>query len=237
MKLRKPSAILIDLDDTLIATSEADVLTGKMLCERYAPRLRVSASDLIEATIQGKSLFRRDSGRRERGRLDLHWARREMVSLALGSLGINQPEVAIEMADAYPEARLVHLLPFPGAIDSLRYFKEAGIRLALVTNGEAESQRQKIERFDLSSFFDCILIEGEVGVGKPDERVFRRALDRLQSTSAEAWMIGDNLDLDVSAAQQLGLLGIWVDSSDSGLPEDSEVIPDCIVQSISELTR
>ncbi len=50
--------------------------------------------------------------------------------------------------------------------------------LGLVTNGAAAAQRAKIERFELARFFDVIVVEGEAGFGKPDPRVFERALAR-----------------------------------------------------------
>ena len=53
------------------------------------------------------------------------------------------------------------------------------MRLALVTNGAASLQRQKIARFELEPLFDLILVEGELGFGKPDERIYRLALNEL----------------------------------------------------------
>ena len=51
--------------------------------------------------------------------------------------------------------------------------------LALVTNGAAETQRAKIERFELAHRFHHIQIEGEFGQGKPELAVYRHALERL----------------------------------------------------------
>src|SRR5207245_470771 len=76
-------------------------------------------------------------------------------------------------------------------LDALR---ARGLPLALVTNGDAVQQRDKIERHDLARYFDAILIEGEFGCGKPEERVYREALRRLGVGSEGAWMVGDPLE-------------------------------------------
>ena len=60
-----------------------------------------------------------------------------------------------------------------------RGVRERAPALGLVTNGAAAPQRAKIDRFDLARFFDVIVVEGEAGFGKPDRRVFERALGAL----------------------------------------------------------
>ena len=110
-----------------------------------------------------------------------------------------------------------------------------GTRLALLTNGAAVAQRRKITRFELADLFDAILVEGELGFGKPDERVYERALSALDVKPSDAWMVGDNLEWDVAAPQKLGLSGIWIDTRGRGLPEQSSVRPDHIVRSLAEL--
>ena len=96
------------------------------------------------------------------------------------------------------------MAPLPDAIETVRWLRESGRRLALLTNGAAAAQRRKIARFEIADLFDAILVEGELGFGKPDERVYLRALNALGVTPADAWMVGDNLDFDVAAPQKLG---------------------------------
>ena len=123
----------------------------------------------------------------------------------------------------------------PGALDTVRRFKAAGCALALVTNGSRRTQRMKIERFGLEPIFDAIFVEGELGFGKPDPRVYELALSRLGYSPAETWMVGDHLEWDVAAPQQLGIYGVWVDAQSKGVPRDSPVRPDLTVRSIAEL--
>ena len=125
--------------------------------------------------------------------------------------------------------------PFPGALDTVRWLRQSGCRLALVTNGSGEMQRGKIVRFGLASLFDAILIEGELGFGKPDPRIYKQALEELSVTAADTWMVGDNLDWDVAQPQRMGILGIWVDARGTGVPDTSDVRPDRVVRGLSDL--
>jgi putative hydrolase of the HAD superfamily len=233
-----PKAILLDLDDTIVALSASADPYWQQVCERFAGQVEgLTPQALFDALKESRTWFWSDSQRHQRGRMDLEAARREIVAHAFSRLGIDAPELTNEIADAYSRERDAGIYLLPGAVEALRHFRERGIRLALVTNGRADSQRQKIERFGLAPFFDCIVIEGEFGVGKPDERVYTHTLARLGLPPEEVWMVGDNLEWDVAGPQRLGIKGIWVDFAGSGLPADSSVRPDHIVGSLAELVE
>ncbi len=114
------------------------------------------------------------------------------------------------IADAYTRAKEEAVAPFDGAADVLRAVREAGFKLALVTNGGAEFQRRKLRRYGLESFFDSIVIEGEWGVGKPHRSVFQRALEVTGTEARQAWMIGDNYEADIVGAARVGIAGVWM---------------------------
>ena len=93
------------------------------------------------------------------------------------------------LAEDFAARRRAACRLFPEALDVLRHLRERSTRLALVTNGDLRHQRDKVERHGLGAFFDVILIEGELGVGKPDPVVYRRALDALRAAPADATMV------------------------------------------------
>ena len=124
---------------------------------------------------------------------------------------------------------------FPGVVDALGHLRDGGVAMALVTNGDRGQQRRKIEQFDLARFFDVILIEGEFGAGKPDDRVYHHVLDRLCIKATEAWMVGDNLEWDVAGPQRLGMRGVWLDPLGQGLPDPPPVRPDFIIRHFAEI--
>ncbi len=228
-----PRALIVDLDDTILdSDSNADDVWLEV-CREFAGRLGVvTAEELHTAVMPSRDWLWGDIERARIGRLDLWQARRDILTRALARLRISNSPVVEGMADRYTVIREEKLKPFPGAIDTLLRLKEAGIRMGLLTNGSSESQRGKVDKHGLAEFFDHIQIEGEFGIGKPDERAFLNALHVLGVSPAEAWMIGDNLDFDIHAAQQVGIYAVWVDAHGDGLPNGTTVRPDRTIRSL-----
>lgn len=233
---QSPSAILLDLDDTILDDTSLVHESWREACAAHASRLApLETASVVDAIRKTSKWFWDDPDRHREGRLQLEAARREVVRLALTDLGITDDELAACIGDAYSRRRDVGMTPLPDAIDTVRWLRESGRRLALLTNGAGVAQRKKIARFELAHLFDAILVEGELGFGKPDERVYRRALEALRAPAGETWMVGDNLEWDVSAPQKLGMSGVWIDVRGRGVPEHSTVRPDHIVRSLAEL--
>jgi len=231
-----PRAVLLDLDDTILDDSSLVHECWHEACAGYANRLApldpVVVADAIRTTSRW---FWGDPERHRAGRLELAAARREVVRLALRDLGIEDEPLAAGIGDAYSYRRDVSMEPLPDAIDTVRWLRDSERRLALLTNGGGPAQRKKIERFGLAELFDVILIEGELGFGKPDQRVYHHALGALDVDPSEAWMVGDNLEWDVAAPQKLGVSGVWIDLRGRGVPHQSGVRPNYVVRSLSEL--
>lgn len=231
-----PRAVLLDLDDTIVAFSAGALPCWQGICERFAPRIPgLTAAALCDAVQESRAWFWSDPERARQGRLDLRTARYTLLGDAFSRLGRPVPEWAQEMADAYAAEREGAVEPFPEALEALRHLKAHGVRLGLLTNGPSRTQRRKIERFGLGELFDCIVIEEEFGAGKPDPRVFLHALAQLHVRAEETWMVGDNLEVDIVPARKLGILAIWVDPGGSGLPATTPIRPDGVVRSLADL--
>ena len=231
-----PEGIFFDLDDTIIAFGVVADQVWKRICEKYASKCELSEANILYKEIKGVSTwFWSDSERHKIGLMDLEKTRREIVSMAFKQLGMDNVSLAHKIADAFSEQREKEIHFFPKAEDTLRYLVDNNVSLALITNGEAQKQRDKVKRFKLERFFKTILIEGELGYGKPDKRVYLRALDDLGLSPEAVWSIGDNLEWDVSAPQKLGIFSIWNEVKGTDLPVASSVVPDRIVNSISEI--
>jgi putative hydrolase of the HAD superfamily len=231
-----PSAMLLDLDDTILASSDVADECWKALCLRYAPELPgVSAEKLYASISQWRHWFWSDAERHRVGRNDLQSARRQIVRMAFEDEGIDAPHIAQDLADAYTIEREKNVRPFPGAIETLQTLHERGIPIVLVTNGSSAFQRAKIDRFNLAKYFRAILIEGEFGVGKPHKSVFEHALKTVDCLPMNAWMVGDSLMYDVEPALELGMHGVWIDFAETGLPQSPRCIPSRIVSSLAGL--
>jgi putative hydrolase of the HAD superfamily len=230
-----PKAILLDLDDTIIDLTSATENVWRVIGDQFAAEAGVSTTTFANALHTTRAWFWDDTNRHREWRMKINEARGEIVRHALQRLNVTAPHVPHAVAQIGEDLLFNGIRPFEGAIETLHHFRAQGIRLALLTNGASRPQRRKIEQFLLAPFFDCILIEGEFGAGKPDERVYRHALQQLDAQPQETWMVGDHLEWEVTAPQRLGIAGIWVDHRRTGLPANSPIQPDHIVQSIFEL--
>ena len=233
-----PRAMLIDMDDTILSAYGRPEIAWNNVAAEFAAEFGPLTSQQVAAAIV-------DSARKFWAAADAEWrlkldeARRVVVRADLPRLPpaatAATEDLAVRLADRFTAYREEEMFVFPGAHDAIDALKARGVKLALVTNGAAGTQRAKVERFALSHRFDHIQIEGEHGFGKPDERAYLHAMQALGVTASETWMIGDNLEWEVEAPQRLGIYAIWIDVHGDGLPAESTVKPDRIIRSLTEL--
>jgi putative hydrolase of the HAD superfamily len=195
----------------------------------------VERAALLAALVETRQWFWSDPERHRRERVDMVGAWTKIAARALERCGAADPRAAAAIAEAYAERRRAAWRLFPDAPGFLAGLRARGVPLALVTNGDARQQRDKIARWELARWFDAILIEGELGFGKPEETVYREALRRLGVPATEAWMVGDHIDFDVGAPQRLGIRGVWVDRAGAGLPAGTQVRPHRIIGELSAM--
>jgi putative hydrolase of the HAD superfamily len=232
-----PKAILFDLDDTIISFDGVTNLAWEKACSSFVSRRNTlfNSDVLLESINKIRKLYWSDPERHRIGRMDLIKARRNIVKIALRELQYFDEVSAYEIADDYSKLHKEMICLFPDSISTLKELKDLGIRMALVTNGTSEMQLEKINRFCLSEFFDFYLIEEEVGFGKPDIRVFEMALERFGLRADQVWMVGDNLVWDIEAPQKVGIFSVWNDYKKKGISISSTIVPDKIINNISEL--
>lgn len=232
-----PKVILFDLDDTLISFEGVAEQAWEKCCIDFISHHKIHNGivELLESINTTRIWYWSDPERHKRGRSDMLAARREIVALAMQKLNIHDGILSNELADSYSNYReqLIHL--FPHTLRTLDELKSMGIRLGMITNGTRESQRSKLDRFALTKYFEHILVEGEVGFGKPDERIYMMALNLFNISPQDCWMIGDNLVWDIQAPQALRMNAIWYDYRMTGLPQNSSILPDHVICDALEL--
>jgi putative hydrolase of the HAD superfamily len=231
-----PRAICFDLDDTLIDFSSNVLTAWDEACALASASTGLDGAGLAREVRRVRDWYWGDPGRHTQGRQDLRSASAEIVTLAIEALGVTpQAGLPRRIADHYRDLREDGITIMPGSLDLLDRLRAEGVALALVTNGSTADQRAKIARFDLERRFDHIQIEGEFGIGKPHEAVYRHVVERLGIPGDASWFVGDNLEWDVTSPQRLGFTGIWVDYAGTGLPPGTEARPHRIVRGVHEL--
>jgi HAD superfamily hydrolase (TIGR01509 family) len=82
-------------------------------------------------------------------------------------------------------------------------------RLGVIANQPGEV-RTAMERDGLEPFFEVWGVSDELGVGKPDPRLFELAARTAGVPPTAAVMVGDRLDYDVRPAKLVGMRAIWM---------------------------
>lgn len=139
------------------------------------------------------------------GKMPREVLRIERFDAALRHFGVQHPELASTLAEAYVAISPSKTRLMPGSIEVLTHFQEQGHRLHILTNGFREVQHRKLEGSQLKSFFHGIFTSEELGYGKPHKEAFLRSLQLAKATVHRTWMIGDNMEADVRGAAAIGL--------------------------------
>ncbi len=114
---------------------------------------------------------------------------------------------AIEVyLSSYPE--MLILAPLTRAL--LEDIQEAGLRAAIVTNGGLAMQSRKIEASGLRGLVDAVVISEELGVAKPDPRIFEHAMAGIDAVAADSLFVGDNPEADILGAMGVGMRSAWL---------------------------
>jgi HAD superfamily hydrolase (TIGR01549 family) len=101
----------------------------------------------------------------------------------------------------------------PGAAELIKTLKARGYPVALVADGPVGSFLNIFTQHQLYQYFDAFAISGEVGVAKPDARMFHHALRQLGIARADygrVIMLGNNLERDIKGANALGIVSVWL---------------------------
>jgi putative hydrolase of the HAD superfamily len=156
--------------------------------------------------------------RAERGELDIASTRHEIRQLGLErGFEIDLFDMLKYMAS---DGGVRHTM-----VDRARSLRDDGFRTGLLTNNVAEFREFWRPLLPLSDLFDVVIDSSEVGMRKPDHRIFRLVLEQLGGVAAEATVFLDDYEGNVVAARALGMHGIVVGvDPDPALVELAEVL-------------
>lgn len=123
-----------------------------------------------------------------------------------------------ELGMCYREAYLAARRPMPGAMALLARLRPH-VKIGIVTNHIREEQISKLAVCQFDPLIDFMVCSGDIGVQKPDRRIFDHALALAEATPSEAVMIGDSWSADVIGATSLGIRSVWLNSTGRANPD------------------
>jgi len=232
-------AVIFDLDNTLVDDYESSRLAIARACETAAelsPGL--SAAELGEAywTVSlevWNGVEARIRAGESMAAINGAEFRRECWSKALAACGVTEAAVAEAVVESYAHWRDELLPLFPETEETLEALRSS-VKLAIVTNGTADTHRRKLRRLGFEELFDCCVVAGEFGPGKPDPAIFLHAAALLGVRPEECLVVGDNVEADVAGAKAAGMGAVWFNRE--GLPRPTEgVQPDHEIKGLREV--
>ncbi|MCT4580687.1 MAG: YjjG family noncanonical pyrimidine nucleotidase [Flavobacteriales bacterium] len=126
----------------------------------------------------------------------------------LAYFGIQETGLDEKIGASYIQNSPQRTILVEGTIDLLSYLKEK-YTLHIITNGFNEVQHLKLENCQLTPFFNEVITSDEVGVMKPNPRVFEYSLQKAQANNNESVYIGDSLKIDIEGALNVGMHAIF----------------------------
>jgi putative hydrolase of the HAD superfamily len=250
-------AVLFDLDNTLLLEDEATLAAVRRTSERMRQHPNAKPAAIASAAARvAEELFRSSPVFAYADQMGIWWGealwgafagdapglralrafvpafRQAVWTEALATAGVADAALARDLASAFVEARRSDWAMDPAAgptLDALgtRY------RLGLVTNGAPDVQREKLAGAGIRSRFAAVVISAELGIGKPDPRIFEAALHAIGASASDAVMVGDSIDRDILGARGAGLRTIWIDRE--GDPPDRSALADVRITELAEL--
>ena len=189
-------AVTFDAMDTLIRLQEPGPLLRAALVARYgieAPSERCTAA--MHAEISHYVAHAAEA----RTPSDTARLRLECAAIVAEAL-----RVGLDAAEALPLlGEAIRYEPTRGAAATLASLRQAGIRLAVVSNFDASLARV-LAATGLAEHFELALSTAELGVRKPDPAVFTAAAERLGSVPRRLVHVGDDPRGDIDAALAAG---------------------------------
>ena len=118
-----------------------------------------------------------------------------------------------KVMEKFRDLSTTHLRLYSGVEDLLRYLKENGKTVILLSNAQEVFTLRELEHLGIRDLFDRIFISSSVGYKKPDPAFFRHALKECGLKAEECLMIGNDPFCDVEGAKGLGIDACYIRSA------------------------
>ncbi|WP_443090887.1 pyrimidine 5'-nucleotidase [Basfia succiniciproducens] len=139
---------------------------------------------------------------------------------------------AVEINQDYMLALADLCKPLDGVIETIHTLEKQA-KLAIITNGFTALQHLRLQRTGLAQYFQFITISQELGIAKPDARIFEHSLQQADiEDKSQVLMVGDNLHSDILGGKNAGLDTCWLSYDKAN---DSDIAPTYSIKKFNEL--
>ncbi|MHA1751131.1 MAG: TIGR02253 family HAD-type hydrolase [Candidatus Helarchaeota archaeon] len=121
---------------------------------------------------------------------------------------IPPPKMIVQAAViAYHNIKFTEIKPFDDVIPFFNDVKkfDKNLKICIITDGLPDKQYEKILRLKIHKYLNDIIISDEVGVRKPNPKLYLIALERFDIKPEESIYIGDHYEKDIVPAKKIGM--------------------------------
>jgi HAD superfamily hydrolase (TIGR01549 family) len=175
---------------------------SRLLSESWVARLTIDHPSHVRGRF--REIFNEEAQRGREGFL-----MESTLSRLLASFGAEENVAHIGRAFRQLSIERLTLRPYvPPLFETLR---RSYCKLGILSNTEAVLTRVDLDRCPILLSADAIVLSSDVGVRKPDPRIFQIALDRLRTPATAAMLVGNSIAEDIEGARRAGLRAIYLD--------------------------
>lgn len=195
-------AVLWDLDETLYSRRDAarrmfPGLFRACLYEGRSEEFFEEAADYMMTRVKRNSMIHEDGFR-----------------ALLERYPADKPYVYADCFDYYYAHMRDYIAPSAETVEIIKKLKAQGVKMAIVTNVVPElleHQKKKVQTLGIAELFDVIVYSAELGIHKPDRRIFDHTARLLDVANEECLFVGDDAQSDVVGALNAGMEVVWLD--------------------------
>ncbi len=229
VKLR---ALFFDVDDTLYSTTEFAASARRAAVEAMvAHGLRMSVDDALSELGEVIAEFGSN--------YPFHYDRL-LRRLPPDVAPRGNPAIVVAAAvGAYHDTKYKSLFPFPEVPGVLeRLATKTSLKIGIVTEGLEIKQAEKLVRLDVVKWIarDAVFISDQIGISKPNRKLYLRACAETGVRPDEAMYVGDHPENDVAPAKAVGMVVVrHRRKSGKHAREEGSVKPDYEIKGMKEL--
>lgn len=223
-------AVFLDLDDTLVEYRNS-CIEGLNRVGRNLPELSSADIEILEKDF--REILRNNLPGLFDGKFTLDEERKLRLKTLLERHNISVGTELLERCDSdfqkgFWNSRNV----IDGALNLLKFCRDHGIKVVVVTNGDTSMQKRTLELAALNQYVDHLLTPSSSSELKPSTAMFEKALSLTGAERNRTVMIGDTWHQDIQGAINSGIKPFWLNSRNKEMPEDPRVV---VVKSLSEI--
>ena len=231
MKKKKLKAVLFDIDDTLYSTTEfARRARSNSVAAMIKAGLRLPHALVLKELTELIAEFTSN--------YDHHFDKLLLRIPKSSYQGINPVVLVAAAVIAYHETKFRGMTPFSDAVQLLKKLKRTNLIPGVISAGLEVKQAEKLLRLKLYTLFDpqALFISDQIGISKPNPKLYQRACRDLNVQPFETMYVGDNPLTDIDPANQIGMTTVLVARSGKYFYERGRTRPDYLIRNFRELS-